>query len=508
MTSSPLMKGPGTQGLLYRVLESPEQVSALQHLPPPTLARLIHHVGLEDAGELVALATTQQLARIFDDDLWRSTRPGQEERFDAERFGLWLEVLLEMGADRAAARLAEMDEDFITFALSGLVLVLDMDVLLMSHLHEGEQGDGPLLDKALESSLSHELDHFLLISRRPESWDAVLSVLVALDEAHHELLMRLLEHCCHQASEYIEDNGGLYAVLTSAEQLESDVAQAREERREREGFVAPTDAAAFLGLARAGRVGDDPITRGYARTPPPSVEGARPGQPAPALPLVQLLQEAEVLTSQPPAALLGTGGDGGTQAPATMLREALAWLQDESPEALARCMQELGYLSNVLVSGCGHAGRPLRALEAAQVAIATCNLGMEEHLEAGADRSHAGGWLAREGLVPSFGRGWQVLHEDVVMWSARTFEAALARRVPAGRGDAAKVRAELARDLAAGKPWASRRRWVHLAPFLSKAAFAAMRELVDECPVFNGNFLSTWARVDEARRRVEEVLAT
>ena len=100
MTSSQLMKGVGTGSLLYRILESPEQVSALQHLPPPTLARLIHHVGLEDSGEPGALATTQQLARIFDDDLWYSTRPGQEERFDAERFGLWLEVLLEMGADR------------------------------------------------------------------------------------------------------------------------------------------------------------------------------------------------------------------------------------------------------------------------------------------------------------------------------------------------------------------------------------------------------------------------
>lgn len=503
MTSSQLMKGTGTQALLHRILENPEQVSALQHLPPPALARLIHHVGLEDAGELVALATTWQLARIFDDDLWRGTRPGQEERFDTERFGLWLEVLLEMGADRAAARLAELDEDFLTFALSGLVLVLDMDVMLLSRLHLGEQDDGALLDKALESSLSHELDHFLLIARRPESWDAVLSVLVALDEAHHELLMRLLERCSHQASEYIEDNGGLYAVLTSAEQLEADVSQAREERREREGFVAPTDAAAFLGLARTGRVGDDPITLGYARaqreatrTPPSGVEGARPGQPSPALPLVQLLEEAEVLTPQPPAALLVANGDSGTQAPATKLREVLASLRDESPEALARCMRELGYLSNVLVSGCSHAGRPLRALEAAQVAIATCNLGLEERLE------------AREGLVPSFGRGWQALHEDVVMWSARAFEAALARRVPAGRGDAARARAELARDIAAGKPWASRRRWVHLAPFLSKAAFAAMRELVDECPVLNGSFLATRVQVDEARRRVEELLAS
>ncbi|HEX5749615.1 MAG TPA: DUF6178 family protein [Archangium sp.] len=515
MTNS-LSRGVDTRSLMYRILESPEQVSALQQLPVPALTRLIHHVGLEDAGELVALATTQQLARIFDEDLWHSTRPGQEERFDTERFGLWLEVMLEMGADRAAARLAEMDEDFVTFALSGQLLVLDLDALTLERMRSNEaQEDESLVDKALESSLSHELDRFLLIARRPESWDAVLSVLVALDEAHHELLVRLLERCCHQASEFIEDNGGLYAVLTTAEQLEADVSQAREERREREGFVAPTDAAAFLGLARSGRVGDDPITRGYARaqreatrTPPAQVDGVRPAQAAAStMPLLHLLQEAEVLTPRPPVALLGEGGGTHPYASARVLREALAWLQGESPEALARCMQDLGYLSNVLLSGCVHAGRPLRALEAAQVAIATCNLGLEAHPEAGADASRIGGVLLREGLVPAFGQGWWLLHEDVVMRSACAFDAALARQVPAGRGEAARARAELARDIAAGKPWASRKRWVHLAPFLSKAAFAAMRELVDECPAFNGAFLATREQVEEARRRVGELLA-
>ena len=327
--TSQLMKGAGTRSLLYRILESPEQVSALQRLPPPALARLIHHVGLEDAGELVALATTRQLALLFDEDLWRSERPGQQERFDTERFGLWLEVLLEMGADRAAARLAEMDEDFVTFALSGQVLVLDLDALTLHRPRpiEGREDEESLVDKALESSLCHELDRFLLIARRPESWDALLSVLVALDESHHELLTSLLERCCHLAAEHIEDDGASTGAL-----------------------------------------------------------------------------------------------------------------------------------------------------------------------------------LAREGLVPSFGRGWQVLHEDVVMWSARALEAALARRVPGGRGEAAQVRAGLTRDIAAGRPWASRRRWVHFAPFLSKEAFAAVRELVDECPVLNGVFLATREQVEEARRRLRSLL--
>jgi hypothetical protein len=77
-----------------RILDEPALVGAVQALPPAALMRLIDHVGLEDASELVALATVDQLCRIFDEDLWRGARPGEDERFDPERFTLWLEVML------------------------------------------------------------------------------------------------------------------------------------------------------------------------------------------------------------------------------------------------------------------------------------------------------------------------------------------------------------------------------------------------------------------------------
>ena len=70
------------------------------------LHRVIQRCGLEDCGELVALATPDQLAAVFDLDLWRAGRPGLDEQFDADRFGLWLEVLMESGASVAAQTLA------------------------------------------------------------------------------------------------------------------------------------------------------------------------------------------------------------------------------------------------------------------------------------------------------------------------------------------------------------------------------------------------------------------
>jgi uncharacterized protein DUF6178 len=505
-----LAKSVGTQALLNRILESPEQVAALQHLQPPVLARLIHHVGLEDSGELVALASAQQLARIFDDDLWRSTRPGQEERFDAERFGLWLEVMLEMGADRAAQKLTEMDEDFLTLALSHHILVMDLEELVLRHRghREGRLDPEALVDKALESSLSQELGKYLVVARHPDGWDAVLAVLLALDEQHHDFLVGLLERSCYLSSEYIEDNGGLYHVLTASEQLAGDVASDREDRRAREGFVAPQAAASFLALARMGRAGEDAITQAYWRslesTPPPSDDAGRPAGSEGVAPLTHLLQEAEVLPAQPPVALLGAGDRAGDTGTPALLREALGWLREEDAHLLSRRMRELGYLSNVLLAGASHDGRALRAVEAAQAAVAVCNLGLERHLAREGVSHTAGHVLVEKGLVELFGVGWQALHEEAVAWTARALVEALARKGPSLPGEAARVRVELERNLAAGRPWDSRKRLRLLAPLLPRGAMELLRGLIDECPSFEGTFIATSAQLEHIHLRVAE----
>ena len=73
---------------LQRILDSPHLAKAVARLQPELLHRVIQKVGLEDAAELVALATPEQLSRVFDLDLWQAARPGVEEQFDAARFGI------------------------------------------------------------------------------------------------------------------------------------------------------------------------------------------------------------------------------------------------------------------------------------------------------------------------------------------------------------------------------------------------------------------------------------
>jgi hypothetical protein len=167
--------------LLERILGQPDLVSAVQALPPAAVLRLIDRVGLEDAGELVALTTVDQLRRVFDEDLWRSGRPGEDERFDPARFTLWLEVMLEAGERFAADKLAELPEELVELALHHHILVISLEelALLIS------EGDGQVpLEKVVEDSPSLELGDYCIIGRSWEGWETLSTVLMALDERH------------------------------------------------------------------------------------------------------------------------------------------------------------------------------------------------------------------------------------------------------------------------------------------------------------------------------------
>ena len=256
---------PPSTKLLMRILERPELVAAVRQLPGAVLGKLIDRIGLEDAGELVALASTAQLERVFDDDLWRVERVGGDETFRPERFAVWLRVMFEAGEGVLVQRLCELPQDLLALAIHRLVLVLDMDVLEEQLGWAGEEGEP--IERALESSVFEEWEELRVIARVPDAWDDVWNALVALDRDHHDLLREILEQCCAMSTEYISGQGGLYQVLTAEQRLDSDVAAARDDRRVAEGFISPADARAFLELGRRGGGGDerDPITRAYLR---------------------------------------------------------------------------------------------------------------------------------------------------------------------------------------------------------------------------------------------------
>ncbi len=400
--SSSLIRHRLSGGLLSQLLEDPELAPALRALPAPALRQVILRVGLEDAGELVALSTLEQLREVFDEDLWRSARPGEDEAFDAARFVVWLEVLLEGGEAFVADRLAELSEDFLVFAVSRLVRVLDVAVLTTWATVPGE---ADLLDTIVETQPCQELDEYLMVSRTEWGWDAVLTTLLALDERHPELLRGVLCRCAAATHDELGSAGELHAALRGEELLLEDARAEREDRRAERGYVSPADARAFLALARTAPESpeDDPITRVYFRELKPVAAAGAATAPAAALapsrPVRQLLAEAGV----------ETGAQEPAHAGGSRFRQTLAELYEHDPRAHQRLVEELAYLANVLIAGDTSAERSWRPVEAAERVLELC----DEGLRAIADRGGAA--TAQETLLR-----WGAVGVFRVAWASRS----------------------------------------------------------------------------------------
>lgn len=387
MTSLTRRPGHPSTALLTRILERPGLAAAVRELPAPVLGQLIDRVGLEDAGQLVGLATTDQLARIFDDDLWRADRAADDETFRPERFALWLRIMQEAGDDVLVQRLCELPQDLVALAVHRLVLVLDMDVLAEQVSEAGEEG--AQIEQALEASAFEEWEELRVIARDPDVWDDVWGALLSLDRDHHDRLRAILEQCCAMSTEYISGQGGLYQVLTSEQALETEVSAGRDDRRAAEGFISAADARAFLELARRGGPGGrDPITRAYFRelqqTPPPPDSGE----------LSALLQELGVTAAQGLAALAPWEESARPQEhlAAPLFEQAMRDLRRRAPDAFSERVRELAYLVNVWMAGGVQDGRRPRPVEALEMVLRTCEAGLRRTLPAAA--SQAGGAVA------------------------------------------------------------------------------------------------------------------
>lgn len=448
MTQYPVRgaRGGPAGKLLAVMLDTPDLVHVVQSLPPRVLARVIEHVGLEDAGELVALVTNQQLEDVFDHDLWRSEKPGEDETFDADRFVLWLSLLLESGEEFAARKLLDMDQDLVALALCKQLLVLDVE-RLDAAIAEPGIGAGVLIDKVLESSLTQEVEGYLLVARREDGFDTLIQLLTTLDRDNHDYVARLLAQCSESTSELVDESGGLYEALTAEQALAEDVAAARSERRERQGFVTAADARSFLALARTqtpeqtlAETEPDAITGAYFRNaadapdrvPEVSPRATQPAARDDSFARVQTaLEEAGVVTPARAAPQLGEGGGASPASKPSLLERVLASASAGDPRVHAERLEQLAYLANVLLAGCAYRGRSLRAVEAARLAMAVCEVGLARLAPATAGKRNADArarteW-ARAGAVKVFRVGWHELHAELAAEPDRTWDQILDR---------------------------------------------------------------------------------
>ena len=464
--------------LLNRILDQPGLVELVQHLEPEVLTRLIRRIGLEDAAEIVSMASADQLQQVFDEDLWQSRRPGEDELFDAGRFILWLEVLQESGPGYAAEKVRGFDEDMLTLALSRHLLVLDRDNLFLRMNLEEDSQQADLIEKTLDSSLCCEFDQFFVISRDSRAWEPIASLLAELNEIDYALFNRILHRCVINSTEFIEDSGGLYDVLSSAEMLAVDVAGDREERRHQRGYVVPSAARAFLSTLRtrtieenAGAAAWDPDTQRYFRKMQSYADADRPAasenRSRPEVDTVggrrfaALLEEAEILDPPRYVKQIEMGAADDEQ---IAISKSMQLLRAKSPNSYDERLSEISYLANVLISGCSFQDRQFRPVEAAEAALATCQLGIESVLRRRLDTpdesllEDVAALLVGKDAVRLFGAGWRILHEKVAMPAAKTLSALIGQVKDGNREklqiyELAALMDLLDEKIKAGQPW-------------------------------------------------------
>jgi hypothetical protein len=451
---------------LERILQTPDVALIVPRLQPETLHRVIQTCGLEACGEFVALATSDQLAKVFDLDLWRAPQPGLEEQLDADRFGLWLEVLMEAGAAVAAQKLAGIDDHLVVAAFAQHVRVFD-------------RAAGQV------AAADCELGSYSIQVKRTDAWDAIFDLLVFLHADDPDYFHRLMRGC-RRLSNSLPEIDGLDDLLPEAEQHLFDVAADRDTRRERQGYVTPAEGRAFLRMARQPRPTQDatpsanPLARGYFRT----IEPTPPAESDAAV--LHMLVEAGLASPPQQPRFLLRRPEGDTRF--ARIRSHMEFVADVDPAACATRSAELAYLANNLIAGCAIQGRPFTPGEASDAVAAVCNLGLENWPRRGVDGPDLPQrFLVEHDLIGVFEVGWTVLHRDVCMHTAQRLVGILAE-IRCSDDDTQSgldaLRRSLARHREAGAPWLARDAFDVLAIF-DMTAWAALLSLVDECPVIH-----------------------
>jgi hypothetical protein len=539
--------GGSVEHRLARLLDTPFLARVVPHLPPETLHQLIRYRGLDACGELVTSATPAQLTALLDLDLWRHAQPGRDEQFDVDRFGEWLEVLVNTGDSVAARTVAALDKDVVIVGLSRYLRVFDPGIFepiaqtddeptdRHEAMREGDSmdaDDAPTRDWSGDR-LECEVGGYIVRGRRTDAWDAIITLLFALDAEHGNFFHAVMQGC-RRLSNSRPEIDGLDDLLLAPEQHLHDVAIERERRRSEQGYATPADARAFLEMARqpkhtrsgasvTGAIKVNPIVTAYFRAadqaPESSNETMRSPERKLELPssthatgvpesleaVIELLTEAGVMPERP-RALLEAADAGPQAARLTRLRQVMAYVRDAHETAYFTRSRELAFLANTLLAGCSVQSRPFTPQEASDAAAGICNLGLEywpDHLRQGSGgqaptppdlptgaSAKVGtfppdSWLIDHDLVTAFEVGWSVLHQDVSLFAAEQLISTLTD-VDCVDRDTRRGLVALRRTLVtqrdAGTPWRARDAAEILA-MLDMTAWISVLGLLDECPV-------------------------
>ena len=545
---------------LARLLDTPFLARVVPHLPPETLHQLIRYRGLDACGELVTSATPAQLTSLLDLDLWHQGQPGRDQQFDVDRFGEWLEVLVDTGHSVAARTVAALDENLVVAGLSRYVRVLDPGIFEPTAQSDDEATDRQEAMREGDSVdwLESEVGGYIVRARRTDAWDAIVTLLLTLDAEHGNYFHAVMEGC-QRLSNSSPEIDGLDDLLMAPEQHLHDVTIEREHRRSQQGYATPADARAFLEMAREPKhtrsgapvtepIKVHPIVTAYFRaadeapesSTSPSTASRSTGvhvdatdAPESIGAVIKLLTEAGMMPERPRALLEAAHADPQA-ASLTRLRQLMEYVRDTDGPAYFARSRELAFLANTLLAGCSVQSRPFTPQEASDAAASICNLGLEYWPARWPSETSQNGppdsFLIDHDLVTAFEVGWSVVHQDVSLFVAQQLIATLDdlhcvdRDIQRGL---VALRRTLVKHRDTGTPWRAREAAEVLA-MLDMTAWISVLGLLDECPVLPAaltailegrtttvsptafQFISTAAQIGDVRifmRKLPDVLS-
>jgi hypothetical protein len=424
-------QSPDARQLVRAMTESTALPAVVQRINPHTLKHLVDDVGLEDAGALIAHVSNHQLAHLLDETLWTGAKPGDPDKLSVAELLRWLDLWNGLGKGFVADKLYELGDDFCALAFSRLLVVADYDLAPR------------VLD---EHTLA--IGRFVVRVRVDDEWDVVQTAITALWRDYPEYCEAIFGRLAfrHSILQADEDD--------TAKVLDADASHAHEQGREESGYVTSVMAGSFLRTlqtedvdALSAEVDYDLMTREYfrrrqalkERAELADAEGAEspeegadvPQAPAAAAePPEASAAEASALEAElmayeraqmRPAALL-TGPETAAVVEADWVRVALGRLQSQ-PDVFDARMDELTYLSNLLMVGAESGGERLESSDAANLVISACTLGACHDLwleQEGDEVDSVEQMLAgAPGLVRLFRIGWHLLANLPGMAAAR-----------------------------------------------------------------------------------------
>lgn len=460
----------------------------------------------------------QRSWRVLDLDLWRSAQPGHDERFDTERFGEWLELLVDAGGTVAARTVAAMDEHLVVAGLSRYVCVFDLAAAVATTL----DGEPPDIDVTSHQGPECEVGGYLVRGITADAWDAIIALLLALDADHHDRFHAVMREC-RRLSNSVPEVDGLDDLLMEPEQLLHDLALDREHRRSQQGYSTPADARAFLLMARRrrrpsnGKPSVNPLVAAYFRAvtdtigsendaipnlprrtlePPATLAGVPEALDA----VVDMLALAGLAAQRPRALLEGTHSQPSRLA---LIRTLIEYVRDSDDTLYLARSHELAFLANTLLAVCSIQSRSFTPQEASDAAVGICNLGLEHWparwpepvapSTADLDVALPDTFLMHHDLVSAFEVGWAVLHENVSMFVAEQLLFALSN-LRCSDADIQEgldtLRIELTKQREAGTPWHARNA-LDVIAMLDMPAWVSVIGLLDECPVMPAALTAT-----------------